>query len=70
MKLLLHPAGHPPRRLTLNADRVRRLPLGRHAWLHLIDVPLATPLPAGVVIDYDLMLTDADADGASAGIAA
>ncbi|MBS9405544.1 alkaline phosphatase family protein [Halomonas sp. TRM85114] len=67
MTLMLRPAGYPPRRLTLNADRVRRLPVGRHAWLHLIDVPLATPLPTGALIEYDLMLTDAD--GTSVGIA-
>ncbi|MFG6159423.1 alkaline phosphatase family protein [Halomonas sp. 1390] len=54
--LMLHPAGHTPRRLVLNDSRLTRLPLGRHAWLHLIDVPLETPLPRGVRIDYDLKL--------------
>ncbi|MCL7939916.1 alkaline phosphatase family protein [Halomonas sp. ATCH28] len=61
--LMLHPAGHPPRRLTLNARRVQRLPLGRHAWLHLIDVALDTPLPRGVRIDYDLKLAPDGSDG-------
>ncbi|WP_290653518.1 alkaline phosphatase family protein [Aquisalimonas sp.] len=56
LELMLHPAGHPPRRLTLNDRRLRRVPLGRHAWLYLIDVPLDTPLPHGVRIDYDLKI--------------
>ncbi|MHB0776107.1 metallophosphoesterase family protein [Halomonas sp. WWR20] len=62
MKLVLQPAGQPPRRLTLNQRRVRRLPLGRHAWLHLIDVALDTPLPTGVRIAYDLKLIDEQGD--------
>ncbi|MBB3189662.1 alkaline phosphatase family protein [Halomonas cerina] len=57
LSLMLHPAGQPPRRLGLNDRRLRRLPLGRHAWLHLIDVALDTPLPRGVRIDYDLKIT-------------
>ncbi|UYG04897.1 alkaline phosphatase family protein [Halomonas sp. LR3S48] len=54
LSLMLHPEGHPPRRLLLGDDRLRRVPVGRHAWLHLIDVSLATPLPTGTLIDYDL----------------
>ncbi|MGR2739712.1 alkaline phosphatase family protein [Billgrantia sp. Q4P2] len=54
--LMLHPEGHPPRRLVLGDERLRRLPVGRHAWLHLIDVSLATPLPTGTLVDYDLKL--------------
>ncbi|ATJ83670.1 alkaline phosphatase family protein [Halomonas beimenensis] len=65
-RLLLHPEGHAPRRLSLNERRVRRLPLGRHAVLHLIDVHLETPLPTGVAIDYDLRLATGDSE---AGIA-
>jgi hypothetical protein len=60
--LMLHPTGHPPRRLRLNDKRVRRLPLGRHAWLHLIDVALETPLPSGVRIDYDLKVATDQGD--------
>ncbi|MGM0537308.1 MAG: alkaline phosphatase D family protein [Pseudomonadota bacterium] len=68
--LMLHPAGHPPRRLTLNARRLKQLPLGRHAWLHLIDVALETPLPRGVHIDYDLKIAPAGDDrGDERGIA-
>jgi hypothetical protein len=54
LTLMLHPAGHPPRRLLLGDERLRRLPVGHHAWLHLVDVALATPLPTGTLIDYDL----------------
>ncbi len=60
--LMLHPRGHPPRRLTLDERRLQRLPLGRHAWLHLIDVALDTPLPQGVRIDYDLKITPEGGD--------
>ncbi|MDZ7851751.1 MAG: alkaline phosphatase family protein [Halomonas sp.] len=64
LSLMLHPSGHPPRRLNLNDKRLRRLPLGKHAWLHLIDVALDTPLPLGVYIDYDLkMATDEGGSG-------
>ncbi|MBB3230925.1 alkaline phosphatase family protein [Halomonas stenophila] len=66
LKLLLHPEGHGPRRLTLNDARVRRLPLGRHAHLHLIDLALETPLPLGVRIAYDLRIVGERGD---AGIA-
>ncbi|MDR5897831.1 alkaline phosphatase D family protein [Halomonas vilamensis] len=62
ISLMLHPSGHPSRRLRLNDKQVRRLPLGRHAWLHLIDVPLKTPLPSNVLIDYDLTLATDQGD--------
>ncbi|QOR38039.1 alkaline phosphatase family protein [Billgrantia diversa] len=54
LSLMLHPGGHPPRRLLLGEERLQRIPVGRHAWLHLIDVSLGTPLPTGTLIDYDL----------------
>ena len=66
LRLMLHPSGQPPRRLILDARRLQRLPLGRHAWLHLIDVALDTPLPSGVRIDYDLTI---DTDESECGIA-
>ncbi|MDI5986849.1 alkaline phosphatase family protein [Halomonas sp. M4R5S39] len=66
LRLMLHPTGQPPRRLTLHEHRLRRVPVGRHAWLHLIDLPLATPLPRGVSIDYDLKVVG---DQGEAGIA-
>ncbi len=59
LTLMVRPDGVPPRRLALGEERLRHLPLGRHAWLHLIDVSLATPLPTGVSIAYDLKVSDA-----------
>lgn len=66
LALMLHPAGLPPRRLPLGEERLQRIPVGRHAWLHLIDVSLATPLPTGTPIDYDLKVV---ADTTERGIA-
>ncbi|MFW3615574.1 alkaline phosphatase family protein [Billgrantia antri] len=66
LALMLHPAGLPPRRLPLGEGRLQRIPVGRHAWLHLIDVSLATPLPTGTPIDYDLKIV---ADTTERGIA-
>ncbi|WP_346795972.1 alkaline phosphatase family protein [Halomonas sp. Bachu 37] len=67
LNLKLRPAGHPVRQLRLNEARLRRFPVGRHAWFHLIDVSLATPLPTGVRIDYDLRIQDEE--GGETGIA-
>ena len=46
---LQHPTEH-----TLNCQVI---PIGRQAYVHLIDVHLATPLPTDVQIDYDLLLS-------------
>lgn len=59
LTLALTPAGEGTRRLSLD-DHCRRVPVGRHAWLHLIDLPLATPLPTDTLIAYDLRLRDAE----------
>ncbi|MGM0982174.1 MAG: alkaline phosphatase family protein [Pseudomonadota bacterium] len=67
LSLMLHPTGQPPRRLTLKAPRLQRLPLGQHAWLHLIDVALGKPLPCGVRIDYDLKITPEGSGSGSGG---
>ncbi|MCE8032826.1 MAG: alkaline phosphatase family protein [Halomonas sp.] len=58
LALMLHPEGQPPRRLTLSDERLKRIAVGEHAWLHLIDVTLATPLPTGILIAYDLKVRD------------
>lgn len=55
-ELLLHPAGCDPVVLALDARRCQVLPVGRHAFIHLIDVHLEQPLPCDVVVDYDLRL--------------
>lgn len=57
--LMLQPKGRPPRRLNLGEERLTHLPVGRHAWLHLIDVTLTKPLPTGLPIAYDLKIGDA-----------
>ena len=38
------------------------VPIGQHAFVHLIDLPLQTPLPSDVRIDYDLLI---ETDGAT-----
>ncbi|MCI0510136.1 MULTISPECIES: alkaline phosphatase D family protein [Chromohalobacter] len=58
----------PNQRFTLDSSLCRRLPVGERAWLHLIDVPLATPLPHDRPIGYDLRVADGG-DGSTAGIA-
>lgn len=42
--------------LPLDARCCQIVPVGRHAFVHLIDVPLDTPLPCDTQIDYDLRL--------------
>ncbi|MBT8767061.1 alkaline phosphatase D family protein [Metapseudomonas boanensis] len=42
----------------LEGDACRVIPLGRHAFLHLIDLHLDAPLPCDQQIDYDLRLGD------------
>ncbi|KAA0014190.1 alkaline phosphatase family protein [Billgrantia pellis] len=56
--LLLHPQGRPARRLRLGEGRLTRVPVGRNAWLHFIDVKLTTPLPSGVPVGYDLQIAE------------
>ncbi len=68
LTLYIDDADTPSQRLALDHSLCRRLRVGTHAWLHLIDVPLATPLPCNRSIGYDLLVTD-DADGKTQGIA-
>jgi len=58
----------PSQRLVLDSSLCRRLPVGERAWLHLIDVPLSTPLPCDRSIGYDLHIAEA-ADDTSRNIA-
>ncbi|CAD5379988.1 Alkaline phosphatase family protein [Pseudomonas sp. OF001] len=46
--------------LPLDDSRCQRLAIGRHAWLHLIDVTLEQPLPADAFIYYDLHIEEED----------
>ncbi|MCK0765409.1 alkaline phosphatase family protein [Chromohalobacter beijerinckii] len=68
LTLYIDDADTPSQRLALDRSLCRRVRVGTHAWLHLIDVPLATPLPCNRSIGYDLLVTD-DADGKTQGIA-
>ncbi|MFL6607374.1 MAG: alkaline phosphatase family protein, partial [Pseudomonas sp.] len=42
--------------LALDATRCTVVPVGRQAFVHLIDVHLETALPLDVAIDYDLLV--------------
>lgn len=46
--------------IALDASRCQVIAVGTHAFIHLIDVPLDTALPQDQVIDYDLLITQAD----------
>ncbi|WPP47765.1 alkaline phosphatase D family protein [Pseudomonas sp. AN-1] len=46
--------------LPLGDSRCQRLAVGRHAWLHLIDVRLDEPLPVDTFIYYDLHIEEED----------
>ncbi|WP_408733465.1 alkaline phosphatase D family protein [Pseudomonas sp. LS1212] len=45
----------------LEGPRCQIVPIGRHAFVHLIDLALEAPLPTDVQIDYDLLI-DAQGD--------
>ncbi|WP_110972652.1 alkaline phosphatase D family protein [Pseudomonas huaxiensis] len=55
-ELHLHAATSEPLVLPLDAARCQVIPVGRQAFVHLIDVSLDTPLPCDTRIDYDLLL--------------
>ena len=44
--------------ITLDQGQCTVVPVGREAFIHLIDVKLDAPLPQDVVIDYDLLVDD------------
>ncbi|NAW12907.1 alkaline phosphatase family protein [Halomonas sp. D1-1] len=56
LSLELAPTNEPPRRLAIAEEHCRRVPVGRLAWLYLIDLPLEDPLPRDTLIAYDLRL--------------
>ncbi|MFT0472835.1 alkaline phosphatase D family protein [Pseudomonas antarctica] len=53
--LRLHVAEHS-RDIPLDKGQCQVVPVGRHAFIHLIDVPLDEALPLDVVIGYDLLI--------------
>ncbi|WP_312594732.1 alkaline phosphatase D family protein [Stutzerimonas nitrititolerans] len=46
-----------PRVIPLDETKCQRLPIGRDALLHLVDVTLDEPLPSDCVIEYDLRIS-------------
>ncbi|WP_226457284.1 alkaline phosphatase D family protein [Pseudomonas sp. AF03-9] len=55
LTLKLHIAGQA-RLVTLDQRQCQVVPVGRHAFIHLIDVPLDDALPEDVEIGYDLLI--------------
>lgn len=58
LTLHLAPHGGPARQLALDAGRCRVVRVGRHAYVHLIDVALDRPLPQDTLVEYDLVAPD------------
>ncbi|MGC3874566.1 alkaline phosphatase family protein [Halomonas sp. GXIMD04776] len=57
LSLVLHPDRLDSRSITLDETLCRCVPVGRHAYVHLIEVTLETALPQDVAIGYDLRIT-------------
>ena len=57
LQLWLQPEGQAQQTHALD-EQCQQLPLGRHAVLHLIDLPLAEALPQDTRIAYDLQIID------------
>lgn len=55
LTLRLHVIGQPLE-IVLDQDHCEVVPVGRHAFIHLIDVRLDEALPQDVVIGYDLLI--------------
>ncbi|WP_448649686.1 alkaline phosphatase D family protein [Pseudomonas fluorescens] len=55
LTLRLHVAEHT-RDILLDQGQCQVVPVGSHAFIHLIDVPLDDALPLDVVIGYDLLI--------------
>ncbi|WP_392885542.1 alkaline phosphatase D family protein [Pseudomonas migulae] len=45
--------------IRLDTGQCTIIPVGTHAFVHLIDVPLETALPCDTLIEYDLLIDDA-----------
>ena len=58
LTLQLVPHGGPARQVALDAGGCRVVRVGRHAYIHLIDVALDAPLPQETLVEYDLVLND------------
>ena len=60
LTLRLQPAGSATLDLALDPQQCQVIPVGRHAFIHLIDVALDDALPLDVTIAYDLLINDAE----------
>lgn len=67
LDLILEPEGCPPQRIPLDTDQCRIVQLGKHAFIHFIDVALSAPLPQDTLVHYDLI--HSTASGTEQGIA-
>ncbi|SDN32422.1 hypothetical protein [Vreelandella arcis] len=61
MTLVLHP-GKPEAQTYPLAEHQQCLPVGQHAFMYFIDVPLANPLPCDERIAYDLQIQQRSGD--------
>jgi hypothetical protein len=60
LRLQLSPNAAEPRAHALDEHSCRVLPIGEHAFIHLIDLQLDQPLPHDTQIDYDLLIDSAE----------
>lgn len=56
LRLSLTPTGGAPQQYPLDASTCRVVPIGKQAYIHLIDVTLEAPLPSETIIHYDLSI--------------
>ncbi|MGM0615614.1 MAG: alkaline phosphatase D family protein, partial [Pseudomonadota bacterium] len=61
LQLKLQPESQPARHYALE-DAQQCVWLGRHACLYLIDLELESPLPTDTLIDYDVLVENADGE--------
>ncbi|MBY5967181.1 alkaline phosphatase D family protein [Halomonas denitrificans] len=61
LELELTPQDEATHRRVLGDDDYRKIPLGRHAWLYLIDAAVDAPLPQDTLIAYDLQVVEQNA---------
>lgn len=54
MTLWLKPEGHAAQVHTLGDEHCQTVPVGRHAFIQLVDLALNTPLPQDTLIHYDV----------------
>ena len=55
LTLVLEPTNQPPQRFALDEQSCRTIPIGRHAFVQLIDVALLQGLPTDTLVSYDLL---------------